>query len=168
MQKKPSKLLIGRKFLQLFLVYFKYYTYLCSMKNYFTVAELTQSDTAKKFKIDNTPSAEIKMHMKELIEKLLNPIREAWGSSIIVSSGYRCPELNAKVGGAKTSAHLTGYAADLIPGNGKRAQFIKFVQDFLRKSNIPFDQCINEYNRWCHVGLYGSFKKQRKQVFRIY
>ena len=137
------------------------------MKSYFTVAELISSDTAKKFGIDNSPTPEIKQHLRELIDNLLNPIREAWGGPVLVSSGYRCPELNAKVGGAKTSAHMRGYAADLIPGNGQRAKFIKFVQDFLKKANIPFDQCINEYSRWCHVGLKNSVGAQRKQIFKI-
>lgn len=138
------------------------------MKNYFTIPELINSDVAKKYGIDNTPTLEVKQHLKELIENLLNPIREAWGGPIIVTSGYRCPRLNTVLKGSKTSAHLTGYAADLIPGNGQRAKFIKFVQDYLRKSNIPFDQCINEYNRWCHVGLYNNSRQQRKQIFRIY
>ena len=137
------------------------------MKNYFTIHELIASDTAKKYGIDNTPSLETRQHMKELIEKLLNPIREAWGGPIIVNSGYRCPRLNELLKGSKTSAHLTGYAADLIPGNGQRLKFIKFVQDYLRKSGIPFDQCINEYNRWCHVGLYNNRKQQRKQILKI-
>jgi len=137
------------------------------MKTYFTIPEMIKSDTAFKYGIDNTPSPEIKLHLKELIENLLNPIREAWGGPIIISSGYRCPKLNTLVKGAKTSAHLTGYAADLIPGNGQRAKFIKFVQNFLKDSNIKFDQCINEYNRWCHVGLKGSYGQQRKQIFKI-
>lgn len=137
------------------------------MKTYFTLSELIKSDTAIKQGIDNTPNATVKMHLLELISNLLNPIREAWGSPIIVSSGYRCPKLNTLVKGAKTSAHLTGYAADLIPGNGKRAEFIKFVQNFLKNSNIKFDQCINEYDRWCHVGLKGSWGQQRKQIFKI-
>ena len=137
------------------------------MKNYFTIQELIVSDTAKKFGIDNTPSGEIRAHLKELITDLLNPIREAWGGPVIVKSGYRCPLLNNKVGGVKNSAHLTGYAADLIPGNGQRAKFIKFVQEFLKTSDIPFDQCINEYNRWCHVGLKDLYGCQRKQIFKI-
>ena len=98
------------------------------MKSYFTIKELVVSDTAKKFGIDNTPTPEIKQHLQELITKLLNNIREAWGGPVIVTSGYRCPALNEKVGGVKTSAHLNGYAADLIPGNGQRAKFIKFIQ----------------------------------------
>lgn len=138
-----------------------------TMKTYFTIKELTASDTAKKYKIDNTPSPEIKQHLQELILNLLNPIREAWGSPVIVSSGYRCPALNEKVGGSKTSAHPLGYAADLMPKNGKIAEFIKFVQEFLIASKIPFDQCINEYNRWCHVGLKNSIGAQRRQIFKI-
>jgi len=138
------------------------------MKNYFTIQELTASDTARRYGIDNTPTAEIKKHMDELITKLLNPLREAWGGPIKVNSGYRCPRLNSLVGGSKTSAHLTGYAADLVPSNGKTKDFIKFIQNYLRTHNIPFDQCIDEYGRWCHVGLYNSTKRQRKQIFRIY
>lgn len=137
------------------------------MKNYFTISELIASDTAKKYGIDNTPSSEVREHLKQLIDKLLNPIREAWGGPIIVRSGYRCPKVNSLVNGAKTSAHLTGYAADLVPGNGQRTKFIQFVQDYLRKNKVPFDQCINEYGRWCHVGLYNLSKQQRRQIFKI-
>lgn len=137
------------------------------MKSYFTINELTASDTAAKLKIDNTPDAITRAHLQELITSLLDPIRIAWGSAIKVSSGYRCHKLNMKVGGASTSAHLTGYAADLLPMNGKRAEFIKFVQNFLKTHNIPFDQCINEYNSWVHVGLKNSKGLQRRQIFAI-
>ena len=135
------------------------------MKTYFTISELTKSDVAKQYGINNTPNATETAHLKELIENLLNPIREAWGSPIYVSSGFRCEALNKKVGGATTSAHKYGYAADLIPANGKRMEFIKFVMDFLKKKNLKFDQCINEYNRWVHVGLKNRFGMQRKQIF---
>ena len=137
------------------------------MTNYFTVGELIKSDTAIKYGINNSPDALILSRLKELIAKLLNPIREAWGSPILVSSGYRCKELNAKVGGAKTSAHLLGYAADLIPKNGRIKEFIAFVQNFLRTKGIPFDQCIDEYGRWVHVGLKNGVGLQRKQIFKI-
>lgn len=137
------------------------------MKNYFTVEELTASDVARKFNIDNTPTPQVRQHLEELIDKLLNPIRDAWGSPVIVSSGYRCPALNTRVGGAKKSAHLTGYAADLVPSNGRRKEFINFVQKFLLSSGLYFDQCINEYGRWCHVGLKNLEGRQRKQIFKI-
>ena len=58
-------------------------------KQYFTIDELVYSDTAKKYKIDNTPNAMVLKNLKELID-FLNPLREAWGSSIRINSGYRC------------------------------------------------------------------------------
>lgn len=76
-------------------------------KSYFTISELCKSDTAKQLRIDNTPSEKIKGNLTKLIE-FLNPLREAWGSPIKVTSGYRCPKLNRAVGGSTTSAHLKG------------------------------------------------------------
>lgn len=111
------------------------------MKNYFTIKELCASDTARLYKIDNTPSAEIEKHLTELIT-FLNPLREAWGSAITVNSGYRCEKLNQKVGGSQTSAHLLGYAVDLYPGNNKFEEFKVFVKNYLVNKN--FDQCIIE------------------------
>ena len=90
-------------------------------KSYFTVDELCASDTAKKYGIDNTPNPTIITRLQRLIN-FLNPIREAWGSAIKVTSGYRCEKLNCLVGGSKTSSHTIGYGVDLIPLNGKRYQ----------------------------------------------
>ena len=80
---------------------------------YFTLTELTHSVTAKAHSIDNTPMAGAVPLMVELIDKVLDPIRERWGVPIYVNSGYRSPELNKLVGGAKTSYHLRGMAADI-------------------------------------------------------
>ena len=138
------------------------------MRSYFTVEELIKSDVALKFGIPNVPDEVTKKNLERLIKELLDPIRKAWGSSVIVTSGYRCPEVNALVGGALKSAHKYGLAADIIPGNGKRREFINFVQNFLRKGNVGFDQCIDEYGRWCHVGLeQPETGKRRREIFRI-
>jgi hypothetical protein len=75
---------------------------------YFTIEELCQSETAERLKINNEPTDEIIQHLELLIDCLLDPIREAWGSAIIVNSGYRCEELNKAVGGSKTSVHKLG------------------------------------------------------------
>ena len=83
------------------------------MATYFTLAELLKSNTAKQNGIDNTPTFEVVRHLEELTEKILDPLRAAWGKPIRVKSGYRCPRLNAAVGGSKTSVHMIGYAADL-------------------------------------------------------
>ena len=73
---------------------------------YFSIEELTSSATALREGIDNRPP-ECAYHLLHvLVEQLLDPIREAWGEPIVVSSGYRCKELNALVGGAKNSHHM--------------------------------------------------------------
>jgi len=131
---------------------------------YFTFKELIASDVAAKRRIDNTPSWTVVEHLSELTEKILEPLRAAWGSSIICSSGYRCDALNRAVGGVSTSAHRLGYAADLFPGNGKIDEFGKFVKEWLIKNNVKFDQVLFEMKdrkRWVHIGLRSSTGSQR-------
>ena len=90
---------------------------------YFSVSELCASATALREGIDNRPSKCAFHLLHVLVDQLLDPIREAWGKPIVVSSGYRCKELNALVGGVKNSHHLLGCAAD----QGRRIRnFIKF------------------------------------------
>ena len=136
-------------------------------KSYFTVAELCASDTAKKYGINNTPDFTITTHLQQLIN-FLNPLREAWGSAIKVTSGYRCKQLNDMVGGSKTSSHMIGYGVDLIPANGKMDAFKKFIVDYM-KIRI-FDQCIIEKSgktEWIHIGIYNAKGQQRKMIFNI-
>ena len=131
---------------------------------YFTFKELIASDVAAKRRIDNTPSWTVVMHLMELTEKILEPLRAAWGSSIIVNSGYRCDALNRAVGGVSTSAHRIGYAADLFPGNGKIDEFGKFVKEWLPKSGTKWDQVLFESKdkkRWVHISLRSSTGSQR-------
>ena len=136
-------------------------------KSYFTIAELYASDTAKKYNIDNTPDSIITSHLQQLIN-FLNPLREAWGSAIKVTSGYRCEKLNKFVGGSKTSSHMIGYGVDLVPANGKMDNFKKFIVDYMKTR--MFDQCIVEKSgktEWVHIGLYNAEGQQRKMIFNI-
>lgn len=138
------------------------------MANYFTIQELCKSSTAIKNKIDNTPNATVRAHLNELI-KFLNPLREAWGSAIMVSSGYRCKEVNTLVGGVPSSVHMIGYAADIYPKNGKMLEFKKFIKNYLKDKK--FDQCIIEKNarnsEWIHLGLKNNSGMQRRQIFNM-
>lgn len=121
---------------------------------YFTIEELTKSSTATSKGIDNTPTQEIKDNLKELIEKVLDPLRELYGKPIYVNSGYRCPELNKAVGGSNTSQHMTGCAADITAGSKEENE--KLFN--LIKDNLKFDQLIDEKNfQWVHV----SYDKNR-------
>lgn len=134
---------------------------------FFSLKELCSSDVATKKKIDNFPSFTVVEHLTELTEKILEPLRIAWGSPIKVSSGYRCDALNRAVGGVATSAHRLGWAADLTPANGKLDEFISFTKKWLFDNNIKFDQLLDEKSgktRWMHIGIRSTSGTQRKEV----
>lgn len=135
---------------------------------YFTIEELCQSETAEKYKINNIPTEEIKKNLETLVDCLLDPLREAWGSPIIINSGYRCPILNKAVGGSKTSSHMSGWSVDMRPKNGKMEEFKKFVVNFIKTRF--WDQCILEKSgdiEWVHLSLYNNSGKQRMMIFSI-
>ena len=139
---------------------------------YFSINELCHSDKAIALGIENKPNEEIKSHLVQLIEGLLDPLRSAWGSPIKVTSGYRCAKLNrALKGSSPTSAHLVGFAADLVPMNGDITGFKKFVVKWLKTNNIQFDQCLCETNgkgkQWVHIALYNLAMKQRKEILNL-
>lgn len=119
------------------------------MAEFFTKSELTRSDTARIRRIDNTPTPEASAALDALMWNVLDPIRRMWGRPIIVNSGYRCPKLNAAVGGSATSQHMKGEAADITAGDPTKN---KELFDMIKRSAIPFDQLIDEKGyRWIHV-----------------
>ncbi len=125
---------------------------------YFSVEELTASATALREGIDNRPSKCAYHLLHVLADQLLDPIREAWGEPIVVSSGYRCKELNALVGGVKNSHHLLGCAADIIAGNKvDQRRLFKLIQQMQQQGQIRFTQLIFEGNgRWIHISYVPS------------
>lgn len=136
--------------------------------SYFNLKEFERSSVADKYNIDNTIPKELIPHIEELID-FLNPIREAWGKPIIVTSGYRCNELNKKVGGVSNSAHTIGYGVDLVSGNF--SVFSNFIKSyFMSHPEVKFDQVIIEKSgksQWIHIGLYNKDNKQRGMVFGV-
>ena len=120
---------------------------------YFTYEELTRSDTATKLHIDNFPyfNQQVLGNLRALVENTLDPLRSIWGKPIRVNSGYRCPKLNAAVGGATNSSHMKGQAADITAGSKADN---KRLWDLLVESPIPFTKVINEKNfSWLHVSF---------------
>lgn len=135
---------------------------------YFELEEFVTSREAKKRGIDNTPSFEVVNHLDELVEKILDPLRAAYGQPITITSGYRCPALNKAVGGSASSVHMIGYAADMQVG-GSFPKFRDFVVEWVKKSGVKFDQLLLEKNtktgaEWLHIGLKNNLGQQRGQI----
>ena len=124
----------------------------------FTISELVKSDVAKQHGIRNMPQdPQILDNLLLLIINVLQPLRNYVGKPIIITSGYRSKELNFKVGGVANSEHLTGCAVDFIVKGMTVIDIIKAV----RASGIRFNQCINEYNQWCHISFNKNGNKQQ-------
>ena len=125
---------------------------------YFTISELTASATAQREGIDNRPNKCAYQLLHVLVDQLLDPIREAWGAPIVVSSGYRCKELNALVGGAQYSHHILGCAADIIAGSkAEHRKLFKLIQKMQQAGKIRFTQLIWEGDgRWIHISYVPS------------
>ena len=133
---------------------------------YFSIKELTKSETATKKGIDNTPNTGQVKNLEALIDNLLDPIREQWGAAIYVTSGFRSVALNKAVGGVANSHHLGGYAADLTVKSqaGNKALF-----EMIRCSNLRWTQLISEKTTahgcgWVHISYVPSNLKN--QVLR--
>lgn len=130
------------------------------LSEHFTLEDLVRSQTALRKGIDNTPGPEIVANLTQLCMELLEPARALWGVPVSVDSGYRCPALNEAVGGAATSEHLLGCAADCIPqGLDLQAAF-----DLIRKSDLPYDQVIFECRSWIHIGHARPGQEPRRQA----
>lgn len=130
---------------------------------YFTIEELEHSDTATKYKIDNTSNGETRTNLIKLIEMLLDPIRTKWGKPIKVNSGYRCSKLNRMVGGVSTSQHVLGEAADITVGSSEEN---RKLFEMIISMNILFDQLILEDGgKWIHISLkWRTVSKNRREV----
>lgn len=137
---------------------------------HFTLQEFTESATAKKHGIVNEPPQEAVENLKRLCEGTLEPLREAIGLPIIVTSGFRTQALNSILAHASsTSQHMRGQAADFYAGNGSREELIKAFREILQGSmdspqgrKIDFDQLIL-YPTFIHVS-YVSKEKNRRGI----
>ena len=138
---------------------------------HFSLEEFTRSSTASAKGIDNSlnPSRadhrQVIENIKNLCEQVLEPLRQHFGQPVVISSGYRCPTLNRAVGGAKTSQHMTGEAADIrVPDNATGMKWFAWMME-----HLEFDQLIKEHATrasptfWIHVSLNAN-GRQRQHV----
>lgn len=112
---------------------------------YFKLEELLKSDTALVSQIENLPSWADVENLQELATLVLDPIRQAWGQPLIVTSGFRSPQLNAAVGGVPTSAHMEGCAVDIVlaPWSTRKvSELYNLIQWLVESGAIDIDQVI--------------------------
>lgn len=133
----------------------------------FTLNELVYSTTAEKNKIDNRPSVQVIANLKSLCENVLQPLRNALGCPIVITSGFRCAVLNKKVGGQPNSQHLMGQAADLVVPQKNLKDVFNYI-----KSHLNYDQLLYEYSKtdkWIHVSFRndGHNRKQAIDNYKV-
>lgn len=119
---------------------------------HFTLAEMCESQTAEKHGIANIPSSEAVANMRRLCEGCLEPLREALGLPIIITSGYRTKSLNNHIlHSARKSQHVSGQAADFyVEGASRRELLIKAFRQIILDEDIDYDQLIL-YPTFIHV-----------------
>lgn len=120
------------------------------MAIYFTIKEMTKSQTAELHHIDNTPTKEVVENLKKIMY-ILDIVRAHMGKPILVNSGYRCKKLNEMVGGVQKSMHTKGLAADIRTG---KKEDINTIFEFLKTNQKEFKiiELIN-YKTFIHIGV---------------
>ena len=126
---------------------------------HFSYDEMTRSQTAERNSIDNTPKVEQVDNLVALCENILEPVRVHFKKPATVTSGFRCIELNKKIGSTDRSQHTKGEAADfVINGSPTVTDVWKWIID----SDLDFDQVIQEFGRWVHVSYKKSGENRHK------
>lgn len=142
------------------------------LSNNFTLRELTYSTTAEKKGIENKFDDKVVDNLERLCKEILQPIREAYGHSITINSGYRCNALNKAVGGATTSQHLLGEAVDISCSATSKAMLFNLIHNMIKSGKLKVGQLIWEYGtkkepNWIHLSLPRT-NKPNNQVLYLY
>lgn len=129
----------------------------------FGLGELTKSETAIRKGIDNSADEIVTAHLQALVDNVLQPVRDKFGS-VKVTSGYRSPLLNSSIGGSKTSHHCYGFAADFEVVGMDNRELAIWIRD-----TLEFTQLILEFytaddpnSGWVHCSY--DAKDLKKQV----
>ena len=150
------------------------------LSEHFTLVEFERSATAQACGIDNNVPAKYVPVLQQLCKEVLEPLRSFVGGPIVISSGYRCNQLNVKVGGAYASQHTLGEAADIqLPltsytawDDNRRHTDLEEARRWFDwiQGHCDFDQLIletaNGKDYWIHVSCRKNRKKNRHQVIR--
>ena len=133
------------------------------LSEHFSLGEFTKSGSHPE--VYNIPSHEAIANLKRLCG-WLEVLRERYGEPIRINSGYRSPQLNRKIGGAPTSNHLTGCAADIrVAGMEQAIRYAVILLDYADESKQEFDELLIERNRygamWVHFAVRPSNNRRK-------
>ena len=136
------------------------------LSNNFKLNELIYSSTAEVNRINNYPSLVEIDNLRALCENILQPIRDKWGSTLYVNSGYRSPILNRKVGGAPTSYHCSGNAVDITTRDTKKnKELFNMIVDMIKNNEIEVGELIDEHRySWLHIS---NPIKEKNQILHL-
>lgn len=135
------------------------------LATHFYLDEFVESATATRHGIDNSPSHQIIINLT-YTAIVMEQIRTLCGRNpVLISSGYRCPDLNKVIGGAIRSDHMLGMAVDFtIPGYGS----VEKVVSTIETSVIQYDKLINEFDRWVHISVPRFSRQGERRALNAY
>ena len=135
-----------------------------NLTEHFTLDELTASEAAERNGWDNTPNEQELENLKRLAAFLEEVKTALGGRPVMVSSGFRCKQVNDSVGSKDTSQHRIGCAVDFRVPQLTPDEVVKTIV----ASGLPYDQVIREFDRWTHLSIPNTpDAKPRKQALII-
>ena len=132
-----------------------------NLSEHFVLGEFTRS---KYPEVYNIPSHEAIANLANLCT-WLEVLREKASQPIIINSGYRSPQLNRKVGGAPTSNHLTGCAADIRTNGMEQAiEYAAILIAYAKESQQDYDELLIEKNRYGAVWVHFAVRPKERSA----
>lgn len=121
------------------------------LSEHFTFWELTNTSHTDRLEWNRQEAVQFQNALRDLATNLLEPIRAHFNAPVLVSSAFRGPTLNKVVGGASTSQHMVGQAADFHVHNVPDSKVFEWVW---KQSGLKFGQLILENvggTQWVHI-----------------
>lgn len=129
------------------------------LSNNFSLIEFTHTST----NLPNNPNQDEINNIKLLIINVLQPLRDLYGDTITINSGYRSPVVNSKIKGAVNSAHMTGRAADIDTGsNVNNKKLFELIKDNFQFRQLIWEKGDSTGPGWVHVEY--NIKDNKKQI----
>lgn len=132
-----------------------------NLTEHFALSEMLVSQMAARSGVTLDPPPFVIDNLTRLCVDVLEPLRASLGKPITITSGWRPKWLNAAIGGAQNSAHLTGRAADIRVSGMPALELAKYI----RGRHFAVDKCIMEFGQWVHVQVSSAANVEPRREF---